>query len=342
MILKIYDNSHNFLQVIDILKDLYIEETLSTGLKTLCFKVPCQEEYFTAIQEENYIEDADSEYVIKEIINSDNSYITVYCRENIEALTGMVYEVFDCYRLSTPQALRYCIRDTGWTLDYQSTDYSVITYQTSFVSSYEMIKTLTEEYGLEKRFDSKNKTLRIYDKRGKDIGIYYSNELKMKQLVKQSNTYDFATRIIPIGKNGLKIGGVNNSINYLENFSYCSKLITAVWVNEDIDVAEKLKAAGQDYLNMVCQPRASYKVKLTDLNDNLAVGDSILLIDKIKRIKQQQRVVKIIKYPLAPEKSIVEISNLQVDLIQSLLKNQADTKKEIDYLKKLYTTLHNS
>ena len=159
----------------------------------------------------------------------------------------------------------------------------------------------------------------------------------MKQLSKQSNTYDFATRIIPLGKNNMTIGGINNHINYLEDFSYSSKLITAVWVNEDIDVAEKLKAAAQDYLQIVCQPRASYKVKLTDLGNDVAVGDNIILVDKIKKIKQKQRVVKIVKYPLAPEKSSIEISNLQVDLIQSILKNQADTKKEINYLKKLYS-----
>ena len=339
MILKFYDKDHNFLQLIDAFKDIYTEETLSTGFKTLCFKVPCIEEYFNAIQEENYVKDENSEYIIKEIINKDNNFITVYCRENIETLTGTIYDVFDLYRLSTPQAIRYCLRDTGWSLDFQSTDYSIITYQMAYVSSYEMIKTLTEEYGLEKWFDSKNKVLHIYDHRGKDLGAYYSNELRLKQLSKQSNTYDFATRLIPLGKDNLTIRGVNGNVLYLENFSYCNKIITAVWQNEDIDVAEKLKSAGLDYLNEICQPRASYKLKLTDLGNTVEIGDNILLVDKIKNIKQKQRVVKIVRYPLAPEKSTLEISNLQVDLIQSILKNQRDTQKEISYLKNLYKNL---
>ena len=336
MILKFYDKNHNFLQLIDTLKDIYTEETLSTGFKTLCFKVPCLEEYFNAIQEENYVEDENSEYIIKEIINKDNNFITVYCRENIETIMGTVYEVFDLYRLSTPQAIRYCLRDTGWSLDFQSTDYSVITYQTAYVSAYDMLKTLTEEYGLEKWFDSKNKIVHIYDHRGKDLGAYYSNELRLKQLSKQSNTYDFATRVIPIGKDGLTIRSINGNKTFLENFSYSDKIITTVWINEDIDVSEKLKAAAEDYLNEICQPRASYKLKLTDLGTTVGIGDNILLVDKIKNIKQKQRVVKIIRYPLAPEKSILEISNLQIDLVQSILKNQADTQKQLSYLKNLY------
>lgn len=199
-----------------------------------------------------------------------------------------------------------------------------------------MLKTLTEEYGLEKWFDSKNKIVHIYDRRGKDLGAYYSNELRLKQLSKQSNTYDFATRIIPIGKDGLTIRSINGGKTFLENFSYSNKIITAVWINEDIDVSEKLKAAAEDHLNEICQPRASYKLKLTDLGNDVEIGDNILLVDKIKNIKQKQRVVKITRYPLAPEKSTLEISNLQIDLIQSILKNQADTQKQLSYLKNLY------
>jgi len=45
---------------------------------------------------------------------------------------------------------------------------------------------------------------------GKDFGAYYSNELKLKNLKKQSSTYDYATVLIPIGKDGLTIMDINN------------------------------------------------------------------------------------------------------------------------------------
>jgi hypothetical protein len=34
-------------------------------------------------------------------------------------------------------------------------------------------------------------------------------------------------------------------------------------------------------------PRASYQVKLTDLGETVAIGDTIILVDKIKQIKQK-------------------------------------------------------
>ena len=64
-----------------------------------------------------------------------------------------------------------------------------------------------------------------------------------------------------------------------------------------------------------------------------------MIVDNIKRIKQKQRVVKITRYPFSPERDTIEISNLQPDFIHSYVKGNKETKKEIDYLKKLYKSL---
>jgi hypothetical protein len=47
-----------------------------------------------------------------------------------------------------------------------------------------MIMRIAEDYQQEVWFDTKNKVLKVYDKMGKDFGAYFSNELKMKSLVK--------------------------------------------------------------------------------------------------------------------------------------------------------------
>ena len=55
--IKIYNTDHKFLALLDkSFKDVFITETLDTGLKDLTFKVPCQEEYLELIEEENYVE----------------------------------------------------------------------------------------------------------------------------------------------------------------------------------------------------------------------------------------------------------------------------------------------
>jgi phage minor structural protein len=93
--------------------------------------------------------------------------------------------------------------------------------------------------------------LKVYDKMGINLGAYYSNELKLKNLNKQSSTYDYATVLFPIGKDGLTIANINNGKSYIENFTYTDKYIEKIWINEDYDVAERLKAAAEIYLDSI-------------------------------------------------------------------------------------------
>ena len=64
------------------------------------------------------------------------------------------------------------------------------------------------------------------------------------------------------------------------------------------------------------------------------MGDTIQLVDKLKRIKQKQRVVKIVRYPQEPERDNIEISNLQADFARDFVKQQKEMRKELDAIKK--------
>ena len=339
--IKIYDSNHNFLKLLPSCRDIYTTELLSTGLKTLCFQVPCQDEFFEIIQEENYVETADYSYIIKELILEDNDFMEVRCSANIEDLTGRIFPVFDCLEMSLAQIYQHCLSKSEWVLDYQSIDRSIATYQLPHTTGYEMIKQIAEDYGQEIWFDTKHKVLRVYDEMGSEFGAYFSNELNLKQLIKQSSTYDYATVIFPLGKNGLTIANVNNGKEYLEDYSYSNKAIEKYFIDEDIEVAEILKLKAEEYLANACVPRASYKLQLASLGEDVSLGDVIYLVDKIKRIKQKQRVVKIVRYLREPERSSVEISNLQIDFARTFVEGQKEIKKEITYLKKLYTDLTN-
>ena len=338
--IKLYDINHDFLALLDeFCKDIHTIDTLELGIRELCFSLPCKEEYWNLIQEEGYVETADYDYVIKEINSPNNLYVSVRCGPNIEALQGRLFQYFDCFELSLQQAYEYCVSSTGWVVEYNSKDKSIATYQEPYKDAYTMIKTIAEDYGQELWFDTKNKTLKVYDKMGSSAGAYFSNELRMRQLAKKSTCYDYATVLYPVGKDGLLISSVNNGKPYIENFSYSNKYIEKAFVDESIEIAEILKQKAEEYLEEIAVPRASYKVRLTDIGDNVAIGDTITLIDKIKRIKQKQRVVKITRYPFAPEQSTMEISNLEPNFISSYIKGQRETKKEIKYLKELYATL---
>lgn len=338
--IKIYNSNYEFLKLLDSCKDIYTTETLSTGLMTLCFKVPCLAEMFKYIQEENYVETQNYSFIIKEQVLNDNDFIEVHCVANVEELTGRIFPYFDVFEQNLENAYLYCLSlSSGWTLEYNSLDMTMVTYQVPNVNAFEMIERIAQDHGQEYWFDTKNKIVKIYTRKGKDFGAYYSNELKLKQLAKQSSSYDYATVLYPYGKDGLTIRTINDDKIYLENFSYSNKFIEKIFIDEDIDVPEKLKQKAEEYLEEISMPRASYKLFLSDLKDNIEVGDNIVLVDKIKQIKQKQRVVKIIRYLREPERSSVEISNLQADFARDFVRGQLEMKKEIQYLKNLYKNL---
>ena len=333
--LRIYDSNYEFLKLLPSCRNIYTTEMLSTGLKTLCFQVPCQDEYLELIQEENYVETKDYVYVIKELVLEDNDFITVYCQPNIEELTGRPFDHFDCFEKNLPQAYNYCLSKAGdWRVDYQSKKLDMVSYQLPRTTGYDMIELIASDWGHELWFDTKNKILTVYDNMGKAFGTLYSNELKIRQLSKQSSSYDYLTVLRPIGKNGLTIATINNGRDTLENFEYSNKHIEKYFIDEDIEVAEILKQKAEKFLNENCMPKASYKLQLSDLHKDTGLGDVIMLVDKLKRIKQKQRVVKIVRYTQEPERDSVEISNLQVDFARQFVKEQKTMRKEIDELKK--------
>ena len=332
--IRVYDSDYKFLKLLPSCRNIYTTETLSTGLKTLCFQVPCQDMFLDIIQEENYVETADYSYVIKELILEDNDFMTVYCSPNIEQLTGKLFPAFDVLEQSLPQAYTYCLSLGDWTLDYRSIKLDMVTYQLPRVSGYEMIEMLATENEQDLWFDTKNKTLRVYDRMGSEFGAFYSNELRLKRLTKQSSTYDYFTVLHPIGKNGLTIGIINNNRNFLEDFTYTNKYIERFMIDEDIAAPELLKAKAEKYLAENCMPKASYKLQLSELGKEVGLGDTIQLVDKLKRIKQKQRVVKIVRYPQEPERDNIEISNLQADFARDFVKQQKEMRKELDAIKK--------
>ena len=336
--MKIYDSNHNFLQMImDGLKDVYTTEVLEVGLKSLHFQVPCLPEYLQLLQEENYVETKDYEYIIKELIEEDNGFFTVWCAANIEEISGELFEVFDCYMKNPQQAYEYCLQQSpAWTVDYHSSDHTALTIQKPMQLALDMIREIQEQTNQEIWFDTKNKVLRVYDRMGEDNNKwYYSNQLKLQNLSKQSSTYDYATVLYPIGKDGLDIKWVNNNLPFIENYTYTNKRIVKVWRNDEITVAERLKGAAQDYLDSIAQPKASYKVALSELDAGCGLGDTIYLVDNLKKIKQKQRIVKIVRYPFEPENDSVELSNIQGNFARTFVKQQKVMKKEIDYIKKI-------
>ena len=335
--LKIYNTRHQFLTLLDQeIKDIYTTDTLETGQRTLSFKIACKEQYFQFLDEENYVETDDYSYIIKEINSKDNKFIEVFCSANIEDIKGSVFLVFDCYDKNLQQGYEYCISQSpGWSVNYHSEDHTKITYQEPYINAYDMLRRIAEDYGQELWFDTKNKQVHIYDTMGVEFGAYYSNELHLKQLKVTGHTYDYATVLYPIGKDGLTISNINNGKDYIEDYRYSNKYIQKLFIDDTIEVPELLMQKAQEELDRIAMPQTSYKLYVSSVGDNISIGDNIIIVDDIKKIKQTQRVVKITRYPKAPEKSTLEISNLMSNFFNMYIKGEKRIDRNVKYVRSL-------
>ena len=97
--------------------------------------------------------------------------------------------------------------------------------------------------------------------------------------------------------------------------------------------------AAEAYLSYISSPIVSYSLELSSLGNSASVGDNIIIVDKIKRTKQRQRIVKTVRYLQNPERDKVELSNEIVNFADTFIKYNSDYEKQIEYIKQNLTTL---
>ena len=291
-------------------KDICIEGDLKTGLKNLSFNFPITNDLANKIQAECYIQTEDYEFVIKEVNKEDNEWFSIYAKANTEALTGKPYLNFVALESKAADIIRLALGvDTGWTVEEVHSITKRRTIRKETGSTFDIINDVIKVFMIEVEFDTLNKKVKIYNKRGTDKGAYFINTLNLKKLSQQSNTYDFYTRLIPIGKDGLTIASVNGGKDYIDNFQYSNKITTQYWIDKRYTDATALLEDARAKLDEISKPIVSYSAEVLTFNTPIALGDTITLIDNIKEIREVQRVVKFKEYPMTPEKNSIEIAN---------------------------------
>ncbi len=184
------------------------------------------------------------------------------------------------------------------------------------MSILEFLYKAVDTFKYDIRFDNITKTIYVADELGADKGVYFHDEVNLKSLNTTSDTYDFATRLIPVGFNGMGIELINDGKSYVENHTYSDKIVTVYWQDERYTVMENLKADAEKKLAKICKPLRSYSAEVQDLSRSkdykilsYEVGDTITLVDKDANTKEKQRIIKKVKYLDEPEKDSVVIAN---------------------------------
>ena len=311
------------------------------------------------IEPEGYIETESQIYVIKEI--SDHQITAQLCLEELEAYT---LDTFTAVDQTITAAASAALKGTGWTAE--SSISRVRSVQTFKKQPLEVIKKIRDAWMCEMQFDTKNRTVIFGETIGKDRGTYFIRGVNLKEASESRDSYDFYTRIQPIGKDGLTITEVNNGSEYIENHQYSEKNRTLVWEDTSYEDPQALMEDAEKKLADMSQPKKSYKASVKDLSrihqetddeplqDELDVvlkdeisellydrsiyadfdfspGDLVYIVSRPDGIRDKQRVVKMTVYPDAPEKNEIELANtvLTFEELQSKMQAAADAWEDV-------------
>ena len=312
--LKLYNKEHEAISAILNIKDYKIEYLLS-GEDLLEFSLSISDENINLLQEECYIRNELNEYVVKEI-DPNNDFKRFNCILNLEDIKAKSIFNFETENNNIDDTIRLAIAGTGWVL----VDSNITKRRTVILKNTNALKVLREirkVFKIDYRFDSINKKIYVYEQYGSDKGVYFSDELNLTDLKFNSDTYEYITRIIPIGKDGLKISSVNGGKEYIDNFQYTNKVIEYIWEDNRYTDAQSLKDDAIAKLNELSKPKKVYEANVYDLAKysdeynflEFFLGDTITILSKKNNFTDKQRIVKYIQYPKEPYKNTCELGN---------------------------------
>ena len=343
--LILYDTKHVKQCALTNYSDLYVEEVVSgTGssdnitLPQLHFKYPLEDPTNSEIALECYITLAtdnspdDAEYIVKEhnLKTEENGGITwveYVCDLNVEPLKGTLIDNFAPGSVPPDQAANLALAGTGWKVGYCDVTRRRTAAKTN-CTAFEAIEDIAKAYSCEITFDSINHIVNIHLKQGADRGAYFAEQLNLKSLEIQANSRSYITRLHPIGKDGLTISSVNGGVPYVSNYQYSTKIIEAYWPDNRYIVASDLLADAIVRLNYLSKPAQAYAAEIIDLareSDqwsllDFRLGDWITLMSESTGVREQQRIVKVDRYPDEPEKSTCELANRLASLDDIILR----------------------
>lgn len=312
--LKIYDQNHRQLGTLTKYTNLKIESVLSSADKTLSFTVKDPDEL--PLKNEYYVRNQTDEFVIKQITHKSWSDMTVTCLLNLEEMQGQPFALFTVADKELDDSVRIALSGTGWTIGTCNVEKKRNAGMID-CNALQVIDNLCTAWMCEHSFDSINKKVNLYNRRGSFKGAYFIDGLNLKRITKASDSYDFYTIIIPYGQNGLTIESVNNGKNYLENYQYSMKRLAYIWKDESYTDPQILKEDAELKLDEMSRPVESYSCEIIDLAKqhkeygvlSFELGDEIKLINRETKTLTRQRITKLIEYPENPEKNSCEFSS---------------------------------
>ena len=334
--MQLYSDTKKRIGVINGFKNRKITTTLSSGDKELYFEYPENGKLTKSLKEECYIRTKTDEFVLKAVEKADE-FSKYTATLNVEELEGIQFSYgFESQEQTIRACLEFAFEGTGWKIGTCTVTKRRTINEESNVSAWDVLQKCLSTYRCECKINSLTKTIDIYEQIGSDRGCYLMEGLNLRKLSLKSDTYEFYTRIKPIGKDGITPEWLLGH-DYIDNFQYSSKIKEFTWKDERYTNTTSLIEDATAKLEEASKPYKAYTADVADLAKiseeykdvlDYGIGDTVTMVSKKQRVREKQRIVKIVEYPESPNSNTCEISNARKTFAQIQQEETESAKEE--------------
>ncbi|WP_105300908.1 phage tail protein [Anaerococcus marasmi] len=327
----VYKNDIDEQFVFSYYRNLYFDVGINELISPV-FEIP--KEYRHLFEVESQIIEDGQLYDIKNIEPFYGGY-KVECRQAVYTLQAKFNKSLN-FPHQTFENILKGILPQGWSYKIVGNLKERRTITADHKDSWQVFSEAIKKFNYEYKINSSKQEIIVGKELGTDRGAYFMDDFNIDDKDITEESFEFATRIIPEGMNGLKINQINNGKDYLEDKSYSWKTITYHWKDERYTNIENLKEAAAEKLKVLSRPRMTIKLKVKDLSEAVGVyaqkyevGDYVYLIDKDRKTKERFRITGGRFYPYKPFENELTLANRPVDIVD-------DVKETIELTKEMW------
>jgi len=313
----------------------------ANGLKTLVFEIPRTHPLYSSLKTELQFSDGKNNYLIK-FIDELEELATVSCELNLNDLKKTVFvgvTNFGSKQLSVLLPLL-----TDWTIHNALTINISRTLEVKDETPYSAIMKTEELYGITYDFNTIAKIITVFDE-PVDRDVVITKEINIRNQSYKEDTYEHYTRLYGYGAideetgNEVSFASINSGLTYIDNNTYDSNIIAAVFRDDRFTDSSSLLAHCASLLDEYCRPVRVYELDVIDLskvNVNYAeirLHDILTFLDADKGIKEKHRVIEYLEYPDDFSKNTITLINTTNNISNYIIsvdeKITTETKKII-------------
>lgn len=316
----VYKNDVDEQFVFSYYRNLYFDVGINELISPV-FEIP--KEYRHLFEVESQIIEDGQLYDIKNIEPFYGGY-KVECRQAVYTLQAQFNKSLN-FPHQTFENILKGILPQGWSYKIVGNLKERRTITADHKDSWQVFTEAIKKFNYEYKINSSKQEIIVGKELGTDRGAYFMDDFNIDDKDITEESFEFATRIIPEGMNGLKINQINNGKDYLEDKSYSWKTITYHWKDERYTNIENLKEAAAEKLKALSRPRMTIKLKVKDLSEAVGVyaqkyevGDYVYLIDKDRKTKERFRITAGRFYPYKPFENEITLTNRPVDIVDDV------------------------